>query len=1154
MCIGCNKLFERIARHLSESPICRSVCQQKALQEARANDDLALVGTVVTTGSPATTSDSSPHDEASPSTQDVSRLLTGTQTGQEGTHMVTLPNSNTRVRVSARNLTAAIKSKRRRTELGAPDPATVREQSFPDDSSEVTFPPSNQDDEDDDFAESDPATVSPGTSSPDHETTASNDAVMSDVPPGDLKEKPGNVTPMPLEKALDSLPHLSKEDTALVGLYKILHDAQSPQYLFNDVVSFIEKHNGTTFKVGQPLDRRKTLLKRMHDTFKLPKPEAVQVALETGTEDQVLRRQNRHDSVTVMRWDVEQVIAAFLMDANLFGYRENLVNRTTPFAKYAPSEASDKELLASQWYSDTYEEKISNPSEEFLFPLQLYVDKTGKSAALGSYCGEPLIMSSPILTLSVREHYTAWRVLGYLTDLDKSSSAKKTQQSGRKWEKGRSLRNYHSMLSAILQSLVRIQEQGGFYTWVRMADEIRYMKVIVVVTTCDGDGKSGDALCGRYGGKNCTVRVSRLCMTGFSVLDNPMCHCELVRMEHLKRLYALASDITLSKADRDRYRTALILMSQHYVDLIWFRVDFGCNPFGITLATASDLMHMFESGVLKYVLGVFIDSMTNSVRANLDDLLEKMFLPIRSTAAKDFLRTNFKGGATSLTMLNSHHWPGMAFAFLVALLTPEGRSICANCFVQENSVLLSHVDWSTAPPADGRNVYTPPILTDVIDVDAPSRQGRPYQDDDSDESDVDDDDGETDVEDEGGVVDTDEEEPDDEGQQPSNNTRKRKKALPMNCTYAQFISLLQELLTFHAWYKCGDPPLPLGTTGLVAHELQTSIRQMVHRIVTHCPRRKGNGWKVQKLHELLHVVLLLKYYLHCQNFDAGRGERLLKDFFKAPAVTSQQRGQGVFVRQVAKNMQEKMVMDKAHEAVVGASEYRKRMALNALPSAAPDDGHPTVEGGVAFKVRYHSTTRSCSFEWRLKNKTTQVHPVLLSHLGKKWDQTVGSTLVSELECYTEIKLSDGQAFRAHPNYMSAGPWYDWALVRLNTVRSNTTTVIPCRVVCFFRKPPSEDVGITSGLMAIVQACSPHQRLGTLQERKDNHYHTHLCSRWELAKSGLTPRLHSVPVESLEENIVVVEEEPGLCESWQGGRYVWAVQDRRGTWSKLFPLP
>jgi hypothetical protein len=45
----------------------------------------------------------------------------------------------------------------------------------------------------------------------------------------------------------------------------------------------------------------------------------------------------------------------------------------------------------------------------------------------------------------------------------------------------------------------------------------------------------------------------------------------------------------------------------------------------------------------------------------------------------------FRNGATNLTMLSSHHWPGMAFAFLLVILSDKGKEITKDCFQEEDS-------------------------------------------------------------------------------------------------------------------------------------------------------------------------------------------------------------------------------------------------------------------------------------------------------------------------------------------------------------------------------------------------------------------------------------------------------------------------------------
>jgi hypothetical protein len=62
------------------------------------------------------------------------------------------------------------------------------------------------------------------------------------------------------------------------------------------------------------------------------------------------------------------------------------------------------------------------------------------------------------------------------------------------------------------------------------------------------------------------------------------------------------------------YMAALDAMSAHRCDNAFFDIKFGHNPFGITLATPSDMMHLFELGIVKRVCQTFVDSMSTDIR------------------------------------------------------------------------------------------------------------------------------------------------------------------------------------------------------------------------------------------------------------------------------------------------------------------------------------------------------------------------------------------------------------------------------------------------------------------------------------------------------------------------------------------------------------
>jgi hypothetical protein len=80
--------------------------------------------------------------------------------------------------------------------------------------------------------------------------------------------------------------------------------------------------------------------------------------------------------------------------------------------------SNDMELLSGWFYSESYDMKINDPTKEFLLAMDIYLDKTGKSAGITSSCGELVIWTTTLLTSEVQEHPYAWNLLGLIADLE----------------------------------------------------------------------------------------------------------------------------------------------------------------------------------------------------------------------------------------------------------------------------------------------------------------------------------------------------------------------------------------------------------------------------------------------------------------------------------------------------------------------------------------------------------------------------------------------------------------------------------------------------------------------------------------------------------------------------------------------------------------
>ena len=242
----------------------------------------------------------------------------------------------------------------------------------------------------------------------------------------------GEVIESPAKEALGILPKLSTQSTSLLELQSILSHAGCPRTTFDKVVKVIEEGviKGA-FKKDKRIPRLQSFLNEIRETYPCPDPEEVCVHLETGPQDKDSNhvRAGQFDKAYLIRWEAKQLIKDMLESVLLMGDLDNLVyNPEDPFGKYNPQtdpHANHGEVMSSQWYRDTYDKIITDPSTQILIPIIIYLDKTGTDLKQ-KYGVEPVAFTIGILRQKIRHLIEAWRVLGYLPDLELSSSAART--------------------------------------------------------------------------------------------------------------------------------------------------------------------------------------------------------------------------------------------------------------------------------------------------------------------------------------------------------------------------------------------------------------------------------------------------------------------------------------------------------------------------------------------------------------------------------------------------------------------------------------------------------------------------------------------------------------------------------------------------------
>jgi hypothetical protein len=219
----------------------------------------------------------------------------------------------------------------------------------------------------------------------------------------------------------------------------------------------------------------------------------------------------------------------------------------------------------------------------------------------------------------------------------------------------------------------------------------------------------------------------------------------------------------------------------------------------------------------------------------------------------------------------------------------------------------------------------------------------------------------------------------------------------MKCSLKQFVILLENLLVFHAMYKCSPPLFGPESSPSNANELHLAMCKLLAQTNSYCPHKEGNKWKLQKLHEVLHFPLMIFFFCHAENIDAGMDEHHLKDVLKDIACNSQQRGQDTFLSQCATRMHEKLIMTKAKHYSEAMEALCIELPTDIGSHDPPTSGNAngvrhTLPQGRMYIISHHNTTSvtdangqvlgSCTVELKGMNTSTEIHCAILSWLGK----------------------------------------------------------------------------------------------------------------------------------------------------------------------------
>ena len=683
---------------------------------------------------------------------------------------------------------------------------------------------------------------------------------------------------------------LSHVDRLLLRLYDLAEHAEAKLYFVDEMLKIIKEEFERGFDFSMKIPSRKAFFRRMKKEFPVPEPTPHAVSLEGPSKNDENYEREARDKAYVVCYNFHDLVDSAYSDLGLYGNLRNLegcVDLNNPFGnRLASSDGSINEIQDARWWDRTKrfvdnlmeKEWMANPDlprEDYVIePVSIYADKTA-SDKLGRRGIEPIVIQFHRLNRMCRQQPRSKRVLAYIPDCNRKSKVAKQRARETIQGKGRSVRNYHKCLKKALQSFFDGQ---GFdqkvVAWVRVGDQVKMCRVFFPFVMFLGDAKSQDVICGRYGSIFCS-KPCRACLVPFGSLPNYLHKCQWRNFDFVRQFIEVAlkgikrldlqdgdvpEDFDLNNPGVVEAMAVLKDWSMHaHVNAFQDHPMHGHRRGGILSATPTDPMHAFLHGVLDYVIKTYVDYMSPIEKHVLDKFVDQVLVPQKQSERKMFPRVNFTNGVTNLTQITAEEWAGVAFTLLVFLMTQPGLCV-HNSMVKRKFAKV---------PAEERTVE------EVVPMDPNklSQEGTQWED-------FAEDDGDSKYDEQ--VLNYDRH---DSGQFKGKlkgkvlHSKMRRKL-----DRKHIIWILEKSLSFYAWYRRGAPykhwyqhTQKDGTSGTPMNKrVDKEIRRYVGAITEFLPRMTGQGWFLQKIHEIMHIVRDMDEFGAVMNFDCGVWESLLR--------------------------------------------------------------------------------------------------------------------------------------------------------------------------------------------------------------------------------------------------------------------------------------
>lgn len=399
---------------------------------------------------------------------------------------------------------------------------------------------------------------------------------------------------------LDDADDLSMLDCAQLDLLRILRKAGTPLGLYDKIMNWIKVYTEKKKTVwsDQPIMSRKSFIKKLSQHFNTQKRKPTIKDVESPVD-------GRRISVPVFSF-VDEFMSilnnkSLMKDENLVqGYdistgrpkngndvwKKNTIKEGS--LNWIPTPNDPDQEISHLCHGTKFQQardRYCTKPYHMPMPLVFFYDESHPDHH-GGMTNAPMLFTLGYFRNNVKARIDGWRTKAVVPHLglgDGKSTSKTADEKAQ---------DHHLVLKAVFADLEDIMKKGGLWTTFRGKKVLIKFWIQLII----GDTKGHNELCGHY--------------TKSSSCRNPMrrCRCKKIDLSTIPMKCKPILQKHIDECNGDV--TELNKISQRPIENAFDQLALADNVVGVRLVTPFENLHVFDIGILQYLVVVIVDMMT----------------------------------------------------------------------------------------------------------------------------------------------------------------------------------------------------------------------------------------------------------------------------------------------------------------------------------------------------------------------------------------------------------------------------------------------------------------------------------------------------------------------------------------------------------------